>query len=137
MQMHMVVSVDMIERETGLEELLQLRANFRLQLLSCRRTEEEIDTRAHEAGRESPVRLNEVGDAFRRENGSATDDNHVQAYPERGQAVRALDRIGRRRRAYHQARRGKDSLPMRMFDRLIDRDAETEVVARHDELLQA
>jgi len=137
MQMKVLVGVAVIERQPGCLKGRELRGDFIGELPArLMATGDERPDRGH-VRTERPLVVYETTHGGRRKNGTAFDQNYVQADAQGGQAARACYRVCGRRGGHHQARCRQYAVPMPGLDGLIHFCGGTEVVRRHDQTLQA
>ncbi len=136
-EVHVLVRVDMVEREAGRAKGRELRANFGRQLAADLRQKEKTHASAHHIAVELAAAPHQTGNFGRRQQRAAVDQIQMQPDMQIGQAAGARHRVRRFRRADHQARGRQNAVPMRLFDRRVDRAVEPEIVGANDELLQA
>jgi len=132
----MLVAVDMVQREAGRTEPLELRLDFRFYLLLDLGREEKFDPNSDRIVRKSPVRFDQRRDLPRRKNWTAVDQGEVQANTKRGQTACPLHCIRHRRRAHHQARSRENAVPMTFLDGFVDRHRRAKIIRRDNESLQ-
>jgi hypothetical protein len=136
MQVKMLVRVDVIEREAGRAERLELGADLRPHLSAHMGQKEHRGAGERHIRPKPAARVDEVRDGGGRRHRLGVDQRQMQPDSEPRQAARQLHGFGRRRRSDHQARRRQDPFDMRALDRLIDLVGETEVVGRDDQIFQ-
>lgn len=136
MEVHVLMGVDVIERETGRAKGRELRPDLARQGAANRGQKKEPEAGPEEGVVECAVLAKEPFDFLPRRNRRALDENEMKADLEARHAPRPSHRIGGRRGADHQARGGENSVTMRFFDGLVDRLVETEIIRREDEALQ-
>jgi hypothetical protein len=126
----------MVEAEARCAKRLELRTNFPRQPAADPRQEEEPQAGAHQVAVEFAVTADEPGNLSGREHRAPVDQDEMQPDPQLRQAAGARHRVGRGRAADHQARRRQDAAPMRLLDRLVDRNVEPEIVGADDQAPQ-
>src|SRR5579872_2682930 len=134
MDMHVVLGVDVIERQSRGAKGFELGANLRFQLRPNARVKEEPHAGAYEILRERSVTIHEIGNVPRRENRTTVDDDHVQADAKRWHGASSRHGIVRRRGADHEAGGAEDSFAVSALDRLVDGARKAEVVSGDDDL---
>jgi hypothetical protein len=132
-QMEMLVRVDVIERQPGRGESIELRANLARKLRAHGGQEEEPEPVADHRIAETAIRADERGNRLVRQRRRAVGKHEVQADAQARQAPRALNRIAGGGLAHHQARGGEHAVAMRALHRRIDARMQAEVVGREDE----
>jgi hypothetical protein len=133
MKVHVLVSVDVIEREAGCAKRCELRPDLGRELAANAREDRKSNAGAGHVPVEPTVPAEELRDLHLGQNGVPLSQVQVQADPEFRQTMGAGYRIGRRPAAYHQARGRQDPVPMRRFDSLVDQRAEAEIVGADDQ----
>ena len=134
--MKVLVAVDVVQRETGCTEAVELRFDLRLYLPLDLGQEEKRYAKTDDVTRKSPIGSDQIWNLPRRKNWITIDQGEVQPDAERRQAACPLHRVRHCRCANHQARRRKDAAAMALFDRFVHRHRGTEVVGCDDQLLQ-
>ncbi len=104
MKVHVLMGVDVVERQAGCAEGFELRPDLGRELTANPRKHEKSDTGAGHISVELAVVADELLDLDLRQNGMPVDQVQVQADAEFGQSTGAGHRIGSRRAADHQAR---------------------------------
>ena len=113
--------IDMVEREPGCAERLELRTDLAPELARGPTAERKTETRRAPCSGRSAIAAQEPGDLAIRQHMTAVDQHEMQADTQPRQAARARHRVGRGGGADHQAGGGQDAVPVRLFDRLVDR----------------
>ncbi len=135
-QLHVLVRVDVVERQAGGAERRELCPDFRGKLVPNTRREEIPECRVQLIVVEMPVRAHQAAQLRGRQRRASIDQHQMQPDAQPPQAARPLDGIGRRRRRHHQAGAGKDAVAVGPFDRFVDRDIEAEIVGTEDQALR-
>ena len=133
MQVHVLVRVDMVEREAGRPERLELGADLGGKQAPHPRREEIAQAGADLVVGETPVRADQATDLVRRQHRAAVDQHKMQPDAQARQPLRPRHRVGRGGRADHQARAGQDAITAGRLNRLVDRDVAAEIVSRDDQ----
>ncbi len=136
MKMHVAMHVDVVERQPGRAEGLELRGQLARELPPRAATEEKAESGTDKPATKGAVASHQGRYLWRRQERPAIDDDEVQADVKPRQASRPRDRIGGGGRAHHQARRGEDTVQMGALDRLVDGLVEPEIVGADDEAPQ-
>ena len=131
--MHVLVSVDVVEREAGCAKRCELRSDLGRELAANARKGEKLKAGASQVPVELPVVAEQLWDLHLGQNGAPLGQVQVQADPEFGQTMGAGYRIGRRLASHHQARGRQDPVPVRLFDSLVDQRAEAKIVGADDQ----
>ncbi len=92
MDVHVVLRIDVIERQTRLRECFELRADLGLQLTPRAGMKEIAHARGDEVGWEVAVAIDQIRNVRRRQLGASVHENDVQPDCERGQRACARDR---------------------------------------------
>ena len=132
-QMHVLVRVDVVERETGRAKRLELRPDFGREQSACLRAEEKPQTGSKRVVVEAAVAANEAAEFLRRQDRIAVDQHEVKTDMEVRVAPCPRDGVGRSWGTDHQASGGQDAVAMRPLDRLIDRNIATEIIGGDDQ----
>src|SRR6185312_849845 len=135
-KMEVVMRVDMVERQAGAAEGVELRANLGGGLAPRLTIAEDADAGCHGILGELAAAIDESRDLAGRKDGGAVDQHEMEADAEPRQTLGARHRIRRRGARHHEARRSEDAAGMARLDRLVHRLVEAEIIRRDDELLQ-
>jgi len=135
-QLHVLVGIHMIERQTSRPERVELSPDLFPELLAHLRQKEKPDTSAPQVPIELVGPAEEAAHLRRRQHRTPVDQHQMQADMQFGQSPRARNRIGGGGGAYHQARGRQDPVAMRLFDGLIDGRVEPEIVGADDQPFQ-
>jgi hypothetical protein len=73
---------------------------------------------------------------FRQQNWPVVDQGQMEPDPEPRHTPRAPQGVRRRGAAPYETRRAEEAVPMRLLNRLVDRDRQPEIVGSENELLQ-
>ena len=136
MQVEVVMSVDVVERQTGGAKRRELRVDLRGELATHPRASEYVDADLHQVSAQPPIPIHEIRDALGRQRRKPVDQYQVQTDPQGRQAARHGDRLGRGASAHHQAGGRENAALMRDLDGLIDLRRKAEVVGRDDQRYQ-
>ena len=120
MQVHMIVRVYVIQRETGLLKRIELRTNFPFQLAAHLPHKEISETCAHPICIEHPKVIDKVRDLFHRKNRPTGHHDDMESHAEPIQLMRPNDRIFRSIRPDHQAGGGQNAVFEGFFYGLIN-----------------
>jgi len=137
MQVKMLVGIDVVEREAGRTIGLELRLDFRGDLPAHRRTREDIEREPDHVAAELPARVDEIGQAVRRQDRPAFHQHQVQAHAQPREPACARDRVLRRGGAHHEAGSRQDPATMGGLDGLVDFACKPKIVGGDDDLLQS
>ena len=133
MQVEMAVCVDVIERKAGGAKGRKLRADLQRQLAPPDAAAKNAYPMARRLGGKAPVTVDERRDPRAGERRRPLDEHDVQPNAQPGKAPCAPDGVGRGGCRDHQACRGQDADAVGPLHRLVDLEAETEIVGRDDE----
>ena len=133
MKVHVFVGVHMVERQTACAERCKLRPNLARELSANAWKSKKSHTGAGHVPVELALLADKVRDLHRGQNGMPVSKVQVQADSKLGQTAGARHRIGRRLTSNHQARGGQNSVPMRLFNCLVNGWVETEIVGADDQ----
>jgi hypothetical protein len=133
-QMHVLVTVDMVERQLGRGKGRELRTDFRRELTPRRGRKVEAETGAHHVRVKPAVRTDQRRHLGRRQYRRAIREHQMQPDAEPWQPPRARDCIGGSRFTDHQAGDGENAVPVRFFDCLVDGDIAAEIIGANDQL---
>jgi hypothetical protein len=131
-EVDVVVCVDVVQREAGLLERLELGTYLRLQLSADTGPEEEVEACGDEIPGEFALLVHQIRDQVRRQDGSRFDEGHVKADPEGSQSASPFHGIGRRGSADHETCRGENPAGMGLLNRLVHRHREAEIIGSND-----
>jgi hypothetical protein len=135
MKVHVLMGIHVIQGQTGCLKGRELCSDFRFELATHSRNEEEPDPGSSHVGVE-PCAADEIGYFALRQQRAAVHQDQVQADAKPGQTVGAVHRIGRGLPRNHQTGGGQDAVSMGFFDCLVDRRIETEIIGTDDQALQ-
>jgi hypothetical protein len=135
-QMHVLVRVDVVEGEAGGAEGLELGADLLGELAPNSGREEIPKTGTERIIPKTAVASHQAAQPIGRRNRAAADQYEMQPDPKPWQPARSLNRIGDGWRPDHQARGRQDAVAMRLFDGLVDRYVQAEIVGAEDEALR-
>ena len=136
MQMEMLVSIDVVERETGRQECFELRRDFGFDLTAHPGKREYGHARDQHVSPKAAIRTDEIRHGRGWRHWPALDQDEVQSDLERREPARPRNGIVRGVAAHHQARGGQNAFPVCRLDRFVDLKCEAEIVGRDDEALQ-
>src|SRR6266702_2054931 len=128
MDVKVMVPVDVVEREAGGAEGIELRPHLGGELTARRRRKEEAEPLGKRIGAKAPVAADEGRNALRRQHWSAVDESEMQPDPEPLQVAGARDGVGGARLGDHQAGTGQDAVAMAAFHRLVDGKVAPEII---------
>ncbi len=134
MDVHVVLRVDVIERQTRLRERFELRANLGLQLAARTGMKEIAHARRDEVAWEIAVAIDQIRNLRRRQLRASVHKNDVQPDRKRRQRTCARDGILRTGSSDHQAGRSQNPFAVRALDRIVDGRREAEIVRGYDQL---
>ncbi len=134
-QMEVLVGIDVVERQAGAREGVELRLDLGRELALNARPEEHVGAAQRHVGAEQPVPADEIGHSRGRQHRRGLDEGEMQPDAQARQPLGAGDGVGTGRRSHHQARGGEDALRMGQLDRLVDLASEAEIVGGDDEVL--
>jgi len=137
MQMKVLVSITVIELESRGLKRRKLRGDLRSKLLSGLAAACDQRSDLRHVGTERATIVHETAHGRGRKNGATFNQHQVQADTQGGQAACNRHGIGGRRPRHHQARGRQNPVPVSGLDSLVDFRGGTEIVRRHDQLLQA
>jgi len=120
MQVHVLVSVDVVEREAGCSKRCELRPDLGRELAANAREDRQSDAGARHVPVELAVSAEELRDLHLGQNRVTFGQVQMQADPEFRQTMGAAYRIGRRLAPHHQARGRQDPVSMRLFNGLVN-----------------
>ena len=132
----MMVRIDVIERQAGRGESIELRRDFRRELFAHFRAQEDLRAERRHVTAQPSIAVDEVREVRGRKRGTSVDEREVQPDSQRREAARALDRVGDRRPAHHQARSAQNPPGVGKLDGAIDLRRQAEVVGGDDQRLQ-
>jgi hypothetical protein len=133
MKVHVLVSVDVVERQTACSERRELRLDLVRELPANAGKHQKSDAGAGHVPVELAVFGDELWDLERRQNGMTFDQVQMEPDPKLRQPARAGHCIGRRLATDHQARGRQNPMPMRLFNGLVNGWVETEIVGANDQ----
>jgi hypothetical protein len=135
MHVHVILRIDVVERQPGQRKTLELGSNFGRKLRPCTRSKEEANPGTDQIRQKRPVIVNEIRNPPRRQNGAAMNEYHVQPHRKIGQPPRSFNRIGRGRRTDHQACGAQHAVAMCPLYRLVDFRRNPEIVSGENQPL--
>ncbi len=133
MQVHVLVRVDMVEREPGRAKRLELGADFRGEPGPDARREEKAEGGAELISVKAAVLPHQRAEFGGRQYRLAVDQDEVQPDAQPRQTARPDHGVGGFRGGDHQARAGQDAVAARCLDRLVDGDVAPEIVGADDQ----
>ena len=133
MEMHVLVGVDVIERQTGCAEYFELRPDLANELTTDAWEDGISKAGAGHVAIELAIIADELRDLHRGQHWMSLGQVQVQADTELGQSVGAGYRIGRSRASDHQARGRQDAIAVCLFDGLVDSRVDPEIVGADDQ----
>src|SRR6201988_4170011 len=95
-QMKVLVRVDVIEPPPGAPKRLELRCDLRRNLAAHPGPKENIEGGLDHFDKKMTVGVDEVGEAFRLQDGAAIHQSEMQTHAQRGQARRTAHSVARR-----------------------------------------
>jgi hypothetical protein len=104
MEVHVVVGIDVVERQSGCVERFELGPDLTRELAANARENEKSDAGTGHVPVEPALTAEEMGDLLLAENRMAVDQVQMQADAKLGKTMGAGHRIGRRLASDHQAR---------------------------------
>src|SRR5262249_2685190 len=110
MQVHVFVSVDMVEREAGRMKSLELRTDFGSKPAASAGDEGDAQCSAEQIIAKRAVAAPEAAELILWQYRPAIDQHQVQTNSQRSEPSRPRHRIRARRRADHQAGGGQDAV---------------------------
>jgi len=136
MQMHMVMCIHVVQRESRLSKRFKLRAYFRFKLPPDVGVKEKPETRPREMGRKRSGCIHQIWNLPRGQDGSAFHQRQMEPDPERRESFRPFYGIPGKFGADHQACSGQNTLLVRFLDRRIDRQGQAEIVSGNNDSFQ-
>ena len=134
MELHVVVTVDVVQRKSRRAKGLELGSNLTPELFSYPGAKKETQCSSHWT-LQLAMRIDKIGYLAGCEHRDALTYCDVQTDTQARVAARTHDGIHCMRRADEQASRSQYPPLMRLFDRFIDWQGQSEVVARNDDTL--
>jgi hypothetical protein len=134
--MKVMMRVDVIEREAGVLERLELGADLGGDLAARAGVAKDANAGADHISRESAIAADEVGNSLRRQHGNAIDQHEMKPDTQIGHAPGACYRVRRGLACDHQAGGGQNAAAMPCFDSLVDAGFETEIIRCDDKPFQ-
>ena len=131
----MLVRVDVVERQAGRGERGELRRHLGAKLATGGGAREDRNAGARHVAAEAAGRIDQQRHLLRRQRRAALDQHEVEPDAERRHGPRPRDRVGGGVAGDHQAGSGEDAVPVRLLDRVVDRDRGSEVVGGDDEAM--
>lgn len=131
--MKMLVRVDVIERQPRPRKSVELRANFSRQLSANVRQKEKPHPVPHHVVAKAAMLVEQRGNPRARRNRVAISQHQMQTDPQPREFASTRHRIGRGRRANHQARGRQHAVPVRLLDRQIHPGMQAEIVGSNDQ----
>ncbi len=135
MKVHVVVGVDVVQREAGFFESIELCADFRFQLPSHRPPEEEANSGKDKTRREAAPIVYQTWYFLSGEQWGSVYQYEMEPNFQPREHPGPLHGIPGGPCPYHQTGAAENPVAMGLFDRFIDRQRSTEVVSRDDQLL--
>ena len=132
----MMVRIDVIERQAGRGESIELRRDFRRELFAHFRAQEDLRAERRHVPAQPSLVVDEIRDGSAGKCRPSIDEREVQPDTQRRKAAGALDRIGDGGPAHHQTGGAQDAAGVRYFDGAIDFGRQAEVVGGDDQRLQ-
>jgi hypothetical protein len=132
MQMEVLVGIDMIEREAGRGKGRELGLDLGGKLAPHRRLQGNVKAHPRHIRPELPIGADEARDALRRQGRPAFDQHQVKADPKPRHGPCPRHGIGRGRRRDHQAGGRQHAFAVGLFDGVVDRVREAEIVGGDD-----
>ena len=132
----MFMAIDMIQRQPGICEGLELRPNLPRELAANGWSEEEANAGGEKIGRQITGAVNQMGNLVRPQHRSATGHNQMQPDPQVRQSVSAHHGVGRGGCSDHPARGVEDASAMGLLNRAVDTERNPKIIAGDDQLLQ-
>jgi hypothetical protein len=133
MEVHVMVSVDVVEREARHPESLKLGKDFRFQLNSHLWPEKKIASGADKVRGKLTRPVHQIWNSMRGEGWGTVRQHQVQADFQGRKSLCSLHGIFRGLCPHHQTSGGETASPMRLFDRIVHCSRKTEVVACDDQ----
>ncbi len=131
--MQVQVAVDMIQRQPGGVEPLELRVDFPPQLPAQTAPEEIAESGADGAAAQFPVRVDQAGDLVGRQDGMAAQQGQMQPHPQPGVLAGQGHRFLERGLGHHEAGSRQDAFPMGANNCLVDGTGPPKVVGVDDQ----
>ncbi|CAB3798592.1 hypothetical protein LMG28614_04796 [Paraburkholderia ultramafica] len=135
MQMEMFVSIDMIERQSGLRIGLELRADLQRKLPANAGQTEKANPISHHVLAEPPVFVDQRRNCAGPQAGHPVGKNEVKAHPQPRQSAGTRYRIMCCWCTNHQTRRSQYPMPMRAFDRLVHARMQAKIIGCNNQRL--
>jgi len=132
MKVEVLVRVDVIQRQPGVGERLELGADLRLELAAHGRQREEANTVPHHVVAEPALGVDQRRDASLWQHRPAVGEHEVQTDREIRQLPCAPDGVGDRWRPHHQTGSGQHTLCGSLSHGPVDRRVQPEVVRGDD-----
>jgi hypothetical protein len=136
MQVKMVMSIHVVERQAGCLIRRKLRLDFGGDLSLHLRPKENIATQSEHIAAQISLRVDKVGHALGRQRWATVDQDEVKAHAQRRKPTGARHCIVKSGASYHQAGRAQYSVGVCELDGLVDFLCQTEVVGGDDQRLQ-
>jgi len=136
MHVHVLVSIYVIEPQPGRAKRFELRAYLDGELAANPRQKKEPHTGARHIPIEPALFADQIAHFVSRQDGNAINEVEVQPHREPRQAPRPHDGITHCRTADHQAGGRQNTVPVSLFDGLVDGGIEPEIVRTDDQVLQ-
>src|SRR5215470_1467502 len=127
-KVHVVVPVHVRERQPGVSEPLELRADLAEELAPRRRRELVAKSREHGPSAESAEGVHEIRDLPRRKGGETIHDDQVEPDRQARPGPSQLHRLRGGLAGDHQARSGQDAPVVRLGDPAVDGLRRSEVI---------
>ena len=136
MQVHVLVRVDVVERSPVARNASNCARSPRRAAAARRRRKNQRIAGAEPIVVEPAVSPTSAGSSPGGSTGAPSTSTRCSPTRSAGSRRARVDRVGRRRRADHQAGAGQDTVAMRRLDRLVDRSVAAEIVGGNDQPLQ-
>jgi hypothetical protein len=136
MNMHVLVSVHMVEPQAGRMKRLELRADLHRELTANPGQSKKSNAGAAHVRIEPAVPAHQTGDFGARKARMPIDEYQMQADPQIRQAAGPRHGVSRGGGADHQARGRQNAAPVRFLDSFVDGGIEPEIVCADDQAFQ-
>jgi len=136
MQMEVPVRVHVVECKSGGAVGFELRGDLSGELPAPGSVESNLRAVTCQVVPEPSATVDEASNVGAFRHRLAVDENDVQAHAQVRQAPRALYRVGRGRRADHQAGGAQYAFPVCFFHGGVDGFTKAEIVRRYDQMVQ-
>jgi hypothetical protein len=132
----MLVSVDVVKRQSCGAEGLELGADLRQHLSSHTRQKKYRGACSRHIRPEPPAPIDQIRYRVSRQDGPSVYQREMEPYRQPREPARHLDGSGRRRPCDHQAGRGEQAFVMRDFNGPVDLVGEAEIIRRDNKIFQ-